>query len=67
MSTIGRNKIRNKEQLQIQSLEELLGEDKLQFSSICKLAFEMTIKSQQVVSKSEAQKHLHNTEVFSAC
>ena len=34
--TINRHKQRNNEQFQIQSLEELEGEDKLQFSSICK-------------------------------
>ena len=62
VSTINRHKQRNNEQFQIQSLEELEGEDKLQFSSICKLAFEMTINSQQVVSKKEAQKFLHTTE-----
>ena len=62
VSTINRHKLRNNEQFQIQSLEELEGEDKLQFSSICKLAFEMTKNSQQVVSKKEAQKFLHTTE-----
>ena len=62
VSTINRHKQRNNEQFQIQSLEELEGEDKLQFSSICKLAFEMTKNSQQVVSKKEAQKFLHTTE-----
>ena len=62
VSTINRHKQRNNEQFQIQSPEELEGEDKLQFSSICKLAFEMTKNSQQVVSKKEAQKFLHTTE-----
>ena len=62
VSTINRHKQRNNEQFQIQSLEELEGEDKLQFSSICKLAFEMTKNSQQVVSQKEAQKFLHTTE-----
>ena len=62
VSTINRHEQRNNEQFQIQSLEELEGEDKLQFSSICKLAFEMTMNSQQVVSKKEAQKFLHTTE-----
>ena len=62
VSTINRHKQRNNEQFQIQSLEELEGEDKLQFSSICKLSYEMTINSQQVVSKREAQKFLHTTE-----
>ena len=64
VSTINRHKQRYDVESQIQSLEELQGEDKPQFSSICKLAFEMTINSQQVVSKREAQKYLHNTECF---
>ena len=62
VSTINRHKQRSNELFQIQSLEELEGEDKLQFSSICKLAFGMTKNSQQVVSKKEAQKFLHTTE-----
>ena len=61
LSEINRHKHNNK-QLHVQSLEALLGEDKLQFDSICKLAFEMTINSQQVVSKREAQKSLYTTE-----
>ena len=61
LSEINRHKHNNK-QLNVQSLEELQGEDKLQFDSICKLAFEMTINSQQVVDKREAQKSLYTTE-----
>ena len=61
VSTINRHKHCNKH-IQILSLEELQGEDKLQFNSICKLAFEMTINSLQVVSKREAQKSLYTTE-----
>ena len=61
VSTINRHKHNNK-QLHVQSLEELQGEDKLQFNSICKLAFEMTVNSRQVVSKREAQKSLYTTE-----
>ena len=61
LSKINRHKQNNK-QLLMQSLEELQGEDKLQFDSICKLAFEMTVNSQQVVSKREAQKSLYSTE-----
>ena len=61
LSEINRHKQNNKH-ISIQSLEELQGEDKLQFNSICKLAFEMTINSQQVVSKSEAHKSLYTTE-----
>ena len=62
LSKINRHKHNNK-QLHIRSLEALQGEDKLQFNSICKLAFEMTINSQQVVvSKRKAQKSLYSTE-----
>ena len=61
LSEINRRKQNNKH-ISIESLEELQGEDKLQFNSICKLAFEMTINSQQVVSKREAQKSLYSTE-----
>ena len=62
LSTINRHKHNNK-QLQIRSLEALLGKDKFQFNSICKLAFEMTINSQQVISKWESQKSLCTTEI----
>ena len=48
----------------IYRLEELQGKNKLQFSSICKLAFEMTINSRQVVSKRESRKYLCSTESF---
>ena len=61
LSKINRHKQNNK-QLLMQSLEELQGDDKLQFDSICRLAFEMIINSQQVVSKREAQKTLYSTE-----
>ena len=61
VSTINRHKDNNKH-TSIESLEKLQGKDKLQFKSICKLAFEMTINSQQVVSKTEAQKSLYSTE-----
>ena len=60
VSTINRHNHNSK--FQIQSLEELQGEDKLQFNSICKLALEMIINSQQVVSKREAKKSLYTTE-----
>ena len=61
LSEINRHKQYNKH-ISIESLEGLQGEDKLQFNSIGKLAFEMTINSQQVVSKREAQKSLYTTE-----
>ena len=60
LSEINRHK--KSTRLPIKSLEALLGEDKLQFDSICKLAFEMTINSKQVISKTEAQKCLYTTE-----
>ena len=59
VSTINRQEQHNNKQFQIQSLEELEGEDKLQFSSICKLAFEMAINSQQVVSKRSSEVSSH--------
>ena len=61
VSTINRHKDSNKH-ISIESLEKLPGEDKVQFKSICKLAFEMTVNSRQVVSKREAQKSLYTTE-----
>ena len=61
LSKINHHKHNNK-QLHVQSLKELQGEDKLQFNSMCKLAFEMTINSQQVVSKKKAQTSLYTTE-----
>ena len=61
VSTINRHNYNNSK-FQIQSLEEFQGKDKFQFNSICKLAFEMTINSRQVVSKREAQKSLCTTE-----
>ena len=62
VTTINRHKQHSGES--VQSLEELQGEDKLQFSSICKLAYEMTINSQQGVRKTEAKEYLRNTECF---
>ena len=61
VSTINRHKDNNKHS-SIESLEKLPGEEKVQFKSICKLAFEMTVNSRQVVSKREAQKSLYTTE-----
>ena len=61
VSTINRHNYSNKH-ISIESLEKLPDEEKVQFNSICKLAFEMTINSQQVVSKTEAQKSLYTTE-----
>ena len=61
LSEINRHK-QNSKHILIESLEELQGKDKLQFNSICKLAFEITINSLQVVSKREAKKFLYSTE-----
>ena len=63
LSTIARHKERHsKEEFEVDSLSELDDEDKSLFKSICKLAFDMTTKSQQVVSKAEARKSLSTTE-----
>ena len=59
ISTLLRHKQRNREELHLNSLEELQEtEDRLQFNGICKLAYDMVINSQQLVSKEEAQKFL---------
>ena len=50
-----RQKTRTKEPRQLKSLKDLCDEEKLQFRSICKLAFNMIVNSQQVVSQSDAQ------------
>ena len=55
ISTLLRQKTRKEEQQQLKSLMDLFGEEELQFRSICKLAFDMIMNSQQVVSQSDAQ------------
>ena len=55
ISTLLRQKTRTEEQQQLKSLKDLFGEEELQFKSICKLAFDMIMNSQQVVSQSDAQ------------
>ena len=55
ISTLLRQKTRTEEQQQLKSLKDLFGEEELQFRSICKLAFDMTMNFQQVVSQSDAQ------------
>ena len=55
ISTLLRQKTRKEEQQQLKSLKDLCGEEELQFRSICKLAFDMIMNSQQVVSQSDAQ------------
>ena len=58
ISTLLRQKTRTEGQQQLKSLNDLYGEDNLQFRSICKLAFDMIMNSQQVVSQSDAQMSL---------
>ena len=55
ISTLLRQRARKEEKIQIKSLMDLCGEEELQFRSICKLAFDMIMNSQQVVSQSDAQ------------
>ena len=55
ISTLLRQKTRRNQQVQIKSLKDLHGDDKVQFDKVCQLAFEMLINSQQVVSRSDAQ------------
>ena len=55
IATLLRHKTRSEEQQQIKSLRDLCGEEKAVFHSLCKLAFDMIVKSQQVVSKSDTE------------
>ena len=55
ISTLLRQRARKKEPRRLKSLKDLLGEEDVQFRSICKLAFDMIMNSQQVVSQSDAQ------------
>ena len=56
IATVLRHKTRSEEQQQlIKSLKDLCGEEKVAFHSVCKLAFDMIVKSQQVVSKSDTE------------
>ena len=55
ISTLLRQKTRKEEQQQLKSLKDLFGEEELQFRSICKLAFDMIMNFQQVVSQSDTQ------------
>ena len=54
ISTLLRQKTRTEGQQQLKSLKDLFGEEELQFRSLCKLAFDMIMNSQQVVSQSDA-------------
>ena len=55
ISTLLRHRARKEEPRRLKSLKDLFGEEELQFRSICKLAFDMIMNSQQVVSQSDAQ------------
>ena len=55
IATLLRHKTRNEEQQQLKSLKDLSEEEKVQFRSICELAYDMIIESKQVVRKSDAQ------------
>ena len=55
MSTLLRQRARGEELKQLKSLNDLCGEEEVQFRLICKLAFDMIMNSQQVVSQSDAQ------------
>ena len=54
IATLLRQKTRALEPQQLKSLKDLFGEEELRFRSICKLAFDMIMNSQQVVSQSDA-------------
>ncbi len=54
ITTIAKHQARKGEELHVRSLKNLSGEIKELFSSICKIAFDMIINSQQVVSQSDA-------------
>ena len=55
IATLLRQKTLTLEPRQLKSLKDLFGEKELRFRSICKLAFDMIMNSQQVVSQSDAQ------------
>ena len=55
IATLLRQKTRALEPQQLKSLKDLSGEEEEQFRSICKLAYDMIMNSQQVVSQSDAQ------------
>ena len=56
IATLLRHRMRHAgTQVQLKCLQDLCGEEELQFRSICKLAFDMIMNSQQVVSQSDTQ------------
>ena len=54
-TAILRHMMRAERQVQLVCLQDLCDEEKVQFRSICKLAFEMTFNFKEVVSQSDAQ------------
>ena len=57
ISTLLRQKTRTEEPQRLKSLKDLCGKEKEDFKLICKLAFQMIINSQQVVSQSDTPVH----------
>ena len=55
ISTLLRQRARGEEPQRLKSLNDLCGEEEIHFRFICKLAFDMIMNSQQVVSQSDAQ------------
>ncbi len=55
IATLLKHKARKGEDLQLKSLDDLSGDEKEWFHSICKLAFDMLVNSQLVISKSDAK------------
>ena len=53
ISTLLRQKTRTEQSQRLKSLKDMCGKEKEDFKLICKLAFHMIIKSQQVVSQSD--------------
>ncbi len=53
ISLILRTLHRTREEVLIQSFDDIPGNEKVYFKKLCKLAYEMTIKSEQVVNHSE--------------
>ena len=64
IATLLRRKTCALEPRQLKSLKDLRGEEELRFRSICKLAFDMIMNSQQVVSQSDTQVSLSDATVL---
>ncbi len=59
-SLILRTLCRTREEVLIQSFDDIPGNEKVYFKNLCKLAYEMTIKSEQVVNHSEMSSACHS-------